>query len=78
MRASCPSSQVTANGRPLTVKLICPTSSPFPQDTTDTGQRPIDTRSDLFDLRAVGFVTGPVGPTRSLEPGYRPLEPLDR
>ena len=62
MRASCPSSQVTANGRPLTVKLICPTSSPFPQDATDPGERLIDARRDLFELRAIAFVTGPVGP----------------
>jgi hypothetical protein len=62
----------------LTVKFICPTSSPFPQDKTDLGECPIDTFSDLFNLRAVRFDTGPVGPTSSLEPGHRPCEPLDR
>jgi hypothetical protein len=62
----------------LIVKLICPKSSPFPQDATYQGERLIDARSDLFDLRAVRFVTGLVGPTRSLEPSHRPLESLDR
>jgi hypothetical protein len=61
----------------LTVKLICPTSSPFPQDATDPGERLIDARRDFFELRAFDFVTGPVGPARSLEPSHRPLEPLD-
>ena|SRR6516162_9878564 len=82
MRPSCPSSQVTANGRLLIVRLTCPKSSPFPQNATDAGERPIDTShdlvGDLLDPQGVVFATAPADPAGGLEPGHRLLEPFNR
>jgi len=73
MRPSCPSSQVTANGRLLIVRLTCPTSSPFPQDATDPGERLLDARRDFSKLRVISFAPAPVEPARSFEPGHGSL-----
>jgi hypothetical protein len=62
----------------LTVKLICPISSPFPQDATDPGERLIDARRDFFELRAVGLTTGPSDPVGSFELSHRPFEAFNR
>jgi hypothetical protein len=62
----------------LTVKLICPTSSPFPQDASDPGERLIDARRDFFELRALALATGPADRAGSLESVYRPLEAFNR
>ena len=86
MRPSCPSSQVTANGRPLIVRLTCPKSSPFPQNATDLGERPIDPRRDLAgDRFQLGVGLAPlgcskIGPSRlgrELEPCHSLRKPLD-
>jgi len=73
MRASCPSSQVTANGRPLTVKLTCPTSFPFPQHAIDPGERLIDPLRDLFEPRSGDLATALAEPAGRLEPRHGSL-----
>jgi hypothetical protein len=73
MRPSCPSSQATANGRLLIVRLTCPTSSPFPQDATDPGERLVDARRDFSKLRVIDLAPAPVEPARSFEPGHGSL-----
>jgi hypothetical protein len=82
MRPSCPSSQVTVNGRLLIVRFTCPKSSPFPQNATDAGERPIDTSHDLvgnlFELRGVVITTSPADLAGGLEPRHRSLEPFNR
>jgi hypothetical protein len=73
MRPYCPSSQATANGRLLIVRLTCPMSSPFPQDATDPGERLVDARRDFSKLRVIDLAPAPVEPARGFKPGHGPL-----
>jgi hypothetical protein len=62
----------------LTIKLTCPTSSPFPQNATNPGERLINAPRDFFELRAVDLATRPSDPAGRFEPGHRPLEAFNR
>src|SRR6516165_7815504 len=78
MRVSCPSSQVTANERPLTIKLSCAMSTIASQYTADFGDGSIDARchfaGEFFELRVIHSpqrIRADLGPRRlgSLQPG---------
>src|SRR6516162_8771755 len=76
MRPSCPSSQVTVNGRPLTVRLTCPKSSPFPQDATDPSESLIDARRDFPELCAIELAIKPADSLGGLYPSHGPFQPF--